>query len=196
MRIIYTIYKKGKIWIVKCASDTTIKVTKHKSRNEAITKFFTDYGHEHVENFDIVIPLSVPKSLIIHKPIRRYKPPKEIIPKYIPVIDETSWGNRPIPKGTIQFKHGLQWIVAIHPYYKQNIYYLNYPLPETNKVIVKRGSLEHDVQIINGKLKHDVFLDLGDSQAHVFIKNNNLMLEYFNGQKASFKKWKLAKLTK
>jgi len=79
-----------------------------------------------------------------------------------------------------------------HPkaHQKQNVYYLNYSLPETYKVIVKRGSLEHDVQIINGKLKHDVFIDLGDSQAHVFIKNNNLMLEYFSGQKASYKNWK------
>ncbi|MGB7725180.1 MAG: hypothetical protein WBL37_06320 [Dehalococcoidales bacterium] len=191
MRIIYTFRKKDKFWIVKCASDTTIKESIYKSPIEAVNKFFIAHKFESIENFDIVIPQSVPESIVIHKPRRYRKPPKEIISRAIPVIDETTWGNRPIPKSTIEFKYGYKWIVAIPPYKKQDIYYLNYQLPENNKVVIKYGASGNNVQVINGKLKHDVFIDLGDSQAHVYLKNQSLRIDIFSGQKDIYKNWKI-----
>ena len=71
---------------------------------------------------------------------------------------------------------------------KENIYYLNYQLPENNKVVIKYGSKSQDVQVINGNLKHDVFIDLGESQAHVYLKNQKLRIDIFSGQKDIFKK--------
>ena len=56
MRTIYTFRKKDKFWIVKCASDTTIKESIYKSPIEAINKFFIAHKFESIENFDIVIP--------------------------------------------------------------------------------------------------------------------------------------------
>jgi hypothetical protein len=191
VRIIYTFRKKDKFWIVKCSNDTTIKESIYKSPIEAITKFFIAHNFESIENFDIVIPQSVPESIVIHKPRRYRKPPKEIISRAIPVIDETTWGNRPIPKSTIEFKYGYKWIVAIPPYKKQDIYYLNYQLPENNKVVIKYGASGNNVQVINGKLKHDVFIDLGDSQAHVYLKNQSLRIDIFSGQKDIYKNWKI-----
>jgi hypothetical protein len=58
VRIIYTFRKKDKFWIVKGASDTTIKESIYKSPIEAVNKFFIAHKFESIENFDIVIPLS------------------------------------------------------------------------------------------------------------------------------------------
>ena len=74
-------------------------------------------------------------------------------------------------------------------------YYLNWQLPKNNKVVIKYGSKSKEYKVINGKLKHDAFIDLSDSQAHVYLKNQNLRIDIFSGQKDVYKKWAKLKVS-
>jgi hypothetical protein len=66
----------------------------------------------------------------------------------------------------------------------------NRPLPKST-IEFQYGSKSQDVQVINGKLKHDVFIGLGNSQAHVYLKNQSLKIDIFSGQKSIYKKWEV-----
>jgi hypothetical protein len=177
LRIIYSFIKKGRFWIVTCPSDKSIKESIYTSLIEAITKFFASRAS--LEFFDIVIPSSIPNPIKIHKPIRIIKPqsPQSILKPVMPVVDGNEW-NKPIPPATIQFKTGIKWVIAIPPYDKQNVFFLNSPLPGTSNIYTGKDSARKTLQIFNGTLEHDIYIDVGFTKVHVFLIDNELKMDF------------------
>jgi hypothetical protein len=195
LRIIYSFHKKGRFWFVACPSDKSTKESIYNSQIEAINNFFVT--HEDMEYFEIVIPLSIPNPISISKriyktiPVIQDKIIKPITP--IKVVYQNEWDNKPIPESTIEFKYGMKWLIIIPPYQKENIHYLNNPLPGTSKIASGRGSASKTIQIFNGTLDHDIFIDLGWSNAHIFSERQELKIAFSGGQKGANQRWQKKK---
>jgi hypothetical protein len=194
LRIIYSFHKKSGLWIVTCPSDKSVKESTHSSFIEAINYFFT--SRDSIEYFDIVIPLSIPTPLLISRHIRKIQP-QAVQPISKPVtIVFNSWGNKPIPPATIEFRKGMLWVMAIPPYDKQNVYYFRNPLPGTQKFASGKGSSYKTLQIFGGTLTSDINIDLGWDKVHIFPDGQDLKMEFIGAKDAALERWRQVEIAR
>lgn len=75
-------------------------------------------------------PIEAKKSIEIKEPVK-------------PITYSDKW-NRPIPEGTIAFKHGTFWVVIIPPYNTEDVYLFRKPIPRTRESLIAR--IRHQTQ--------------------------------------------------
>jgi hypothetical protein len=71
MRIIHSFYKKNGLWYASCPSDNSGKESIFVTVNDAINYIFKLY--KDVGQFEIVIPLPIPKPIRIKNPYHERK---------------------------------------------------------------------------------------------------------------------------
>lgn len=71
MRIVHSFYKKNGLWYSSCPSDNSGKESIYVTLSEAVNSVIALY--KDVGQFDIVIPLPIPKPIHINNP---YQPRK------------------------------------------------------------------------------------------------------------------------
>ncbi len=190
MRIIYTFRNNRGFWIVNCPSDKSIKEASYSSLIEAINFFFSQ--HKGIEYFDVVLPLSMPTPIPITKSIRKAKTPikdKPVNNKSSVILNHDNWRNKPVPDSTIVFKYGMKWVAIVPPYGKENIYYLQNPLPGTRVLATGKGSASKTVQMISGTLEQALFIDFGWSKARIYPDGQELKIEFTGGASATKQRW-------
>jgi hypothetical protein len=187
MRILFTLNKIDNSWVITCPSDKSISQSTHATLNDAIEKIMSLYPT--LQYFEIVIPQYIPTPLVFHKRFNK----RRIFSKHKTIksiaVAKNTWGNKPIPEGTIEFRKGMLWVVAFPPYDKQNVHYFRNPLPNTRNITSGEGSSYDTLQIFGGTLTSDVYIDLGWDKAHIYPDDEKLKMEYLGAKKAVKNRW-------
>ena len=83
----------------------------------------------------------------------------------------------------------MKWVVIVPPYGKENIYYLQSPLPGTSKFATGKGSALKTIQMINGGLEQALVVDFGWSKARIYPDGQDLKMEFTGGSNAANQRW-------
>ncbi|MDD5338084.1 MAG: hypothetical protein PHG35_01540 [Dehalococcoidales bacterium] len=182
MRILFTLNRIDNSWVITCPSDKSISQSTHATINDAIDEIMSLYPT--LQYFEIVIPQFIPTPIIFHKRFGKRRIPIKYKTIKTTTISKNSWGDKPIPEGTIEFRKGMIWVVAFPPYDKKNIRYFRYPLPNTKNITSGEHSSYDTLQIFGGKLTADVYIDLGWDKVHIYPDGENLKMEYLGAKEA------------